>query len=125
MGAAPAMKVIRETNFAGIWPTARGKVRDIYDLGDQLLIVATDRLSAFDVVLPTGIPDKGRVLTQMSIFWFEHLREVTDTHFLSADVDAYPAVLRPFRAQLEGRSMLVRRAEMAPIECVARGYLAG
>ena len=117
--------IILETNFKGIERFSRGKVRDVYRLGDQLLIVATDRLSAFDVILPTGIPDKGRVLTQMSIFWFELLREVTETHFITADVDAYPAVLRPFRSQLEGRSMLVKRAEMAPIECVARGYLAG
>ncbi len=97
----------------------------MYRLGDQLLIIATDRISAFDSVLPTGIPDKGRVLNQLSIFWFDLLREVTATHFLTADVDAYPAALHPFRAQLEGRSMLVKRADMAPIECVARGYLAG
>jgi phosphoribosylaminoimidazole-succinocarboxamide synthase len=90
-----------------------------------LLIVATDRISAFDFILPTGIPDKGRVLTQMSVFWFDLLRAVTATHFITADVNEYPAELRPFRAQLEGRSMLVKRAEMAPIECVARGYLAG
>ena len=117
--------IILETSLDAIERFSRGKVRDVYRLGDQLLIVATDRLSAFDVVLPTGIPDKGRVLTQMSIFWFELLRDVTQTHFLTADLEAYPAVLRPFRAQLEGRSMLVKRAEMAPIECVARGYLAG
>ena len=97
----------------------------MYRVGDQLLIVATDRISAFDFILPTGIPDKGRVLTQMSVFWFDFLREVTATHFITADVNAYPPELRPFRAQLEGRSMLVKRAEMAPIECVARGYLAG
>ena len=117
--------IILETSLDGIERFSRGKVRDVYRLGDQLLIVATDRLSAFDVVLPTGIPDKGRVLTQMSIFWFELLRDVTETHFLTADVDTYPAVLRPFLAQLERRSMLVKRAEMVPIECVARGYLAG
>jgi len=117
--------IILETSLNGIERFSRGKVRDVYRVGDQLLIVATDRLSAFDVVLPDGIPDKGRVLTQMSIFWFEYLRSVTATHFLTADVAAYPAALRPFRAQLEGRSMLVKRADMAPIECVARGYLAG
>jgi len=117
--------IILETSLDGIERFSRGKVRDVYQLGDQLLIVATDRLSAFDVVLPTGIPDKGRVLTQMSIFWFELLRDVTETHFLTANLDAYPAVLRPFRAQLEGRSMLVKRADMVPMECVARGYLAG
>jgi phosphoribosylaminoimidazole-succinocarboxamide synthase len=118
-------QIILETNLNGIERFSQGKVRDVYRLGNQLLIVATDRLSAFDVVLPTGIPDKGRVLTQMSIFWFDFLHAVTSTHFLTADVDAYPAKLRPFRAQLEGRSMLVKLAEMVPIECVARGYLAG
>jgi phosphoribosylaminoimidazole-succinocarboxamide synthase len=105
--------------------TYRGKVRDTYDLGDRLLIVATDRLSAFDVILPTGIPDKGKVLTQLSIFWFDFLREVTPTHFLTADVAGYPAPLADHRDQLEGRSMLVKRARMVEIECVARGYLAG
>ena len=118
-------QIILETSLEGIERFSKGKVRDVYRLGSQLLIVATDRLSAFDVVLPTGIPDKGRVLTQMSIFWFDFLRDVTATHFLAADVDAYPAELRPFRAQLEGRSMLVKLADMVPIECVARGYLAG
>ena len=117
--------IILETSLTGIERFSQGKVRDVYRLGDQLLIVATDRISAFDSVLPTGIPDKGRVLNQMSIFWFELLRDVTATHFLTADVDAYPSQLLPFRAQLEGRSMLVKRADMAPIECVARGYLAG
>jgi phosphoribosylaminoimidazole-succinocarboxamide synthase len=120
-----AEKIILETSLTGIERFSQGKVRDVYRLGGQLLIVATDRISAFDSVLPTGIPDKGRVLTQMSIFWFNQLRDVTATHFLTADVDAYPAELQPFRAQLEGRSMLVRLAEMVPIECVARGYLAG
>jgi len=118
-------QIILETSLEGIERFSKGKVRDVYRLGTQLLIVATDRLSAFDVVLPTGIPDKGRVLTQMSIFWFDFLRDVTTTHFLAADVDAYPAELRPFRAQLEGRSMLVKLVDMVPIECVARGYLAG
>ncbi len=117
--------IILETSFDGIERFSRGKVRDVYKLGDELLIVATDRLSAFDVVLPTGIPDKGRVLTQLSIFWFDLLRATTDTHFLTSNIDEYPAALRPFRAQLDGRSMLVKRADMVPIECVARGYLAG
>jgi phosphoribosylaminoimidazole-succinocarboxamide synthase len=120
-----AEKIILETSLPGIERFSQGKVRDVYRIGDQLLIVATDRISAFDCVLPTGIPDKGRVLTQMSIFWFDQLRDLTATHFLTADVDAYPAELRPFRAQLNGRSMLVRLADMVPIECVARGYLAG
>ena len=91
----------------------------------RLLIVATDRISAFDYILPTGIPRKGAVLTQLSIFWFDFLRDLTPTHFLTASVDEYPEALRPFREQLEARSMLVRRAEMVEIECVARGYISG
>ncbi len=100
-------------------------MRDVYRVDGRLLIVATDRISAFDYILPTGIPDKGRVLTQLSIFWFDFLRGVTPTHFLTADVDAYPPPLPAYRDQLEGRSMLVERAQMVEIECVARGYLAG
>jgi phosphoribosylaminoimidazole-succinocarboxamide synthase len=117
--------VILNTELPGIEKHAQGKVRDVYRVDGRLLIVATDRISAFDYILPTGIPDKGRVLTQLSIFWFDFLREVTPTHFLTADVDEYPAALRQFREQLEGRSMLVKRAQMVEIECVARGYLAG
>src|SRR5580698_5043740 len=117
--------VILNTELPGIEKHAQGKVRDVYRVADQLLIVATDRISAFDYILPTGIPDKGRVLTQLSIFWFDFLRDVTPTHFLSADVDQYPAALHQFRDQLQGRSMLVKRAQMVEIECVARGYLAG
>jgi len=118
-------QIILETSLPGIERFSQGKVRDVYRVGDHLLIVATDRISAFDFILPTGIPDKGRVLTQMSVFWFDLLRDVTATHFISASVKDYPAELRPFSAQLEGRSMLVKRAAMFPIECVARGYLAG
>ena len=118
-------QVILETNLPGVDLHSRGKVRDVYRVDDRLLIVATDRLSAFDCVLPTGIADKGRVLTQLSVFWFDFLKTVTPTHFLSASLDDYPAPLRAFRDQLEGRSMLVKRAEMVQIECVARGYLAG
>jgi len=117
--------VILETDFPGIERHARGKVRDVYRIDDRLLIVATDRISAFDYILPTGIPDKGRVLTQLSIFWFDFLRKVTPTHFLTANVDEYPKSLQPYRDQLEGRSMLVKRADMVEIECVARGYLSG
>jgi len=117
--------VILHTELPGIEKHAQGKVRDVYRVDGHLLIVATDRISAFDYILPTGIPDKGRVLTQLSIFWFDFLRDVTPTHFLTANVDEYPAVLRQFRGQLEGRSMLVKRAQMVEIECVARGYLAG
>jgi phosphoribosylaminoimidazole-succinocarboxamide synthase len=118
-------QIILETNLPGVELHSRGKVRDVYSIDGRLLIVATDRLSAFDCVLPTGIPDKGRVLTQLSIFWFDFLKTVTPTHFLTANVDEYPAALKPFRNQLVGRSMLVKRAEMVQIECVARGYLAG
>lgn len=117
--------VVLETDFPGLERYARGKVRDIYRLDDLLLIVATDRISAFDYILGTGIPDKGRVLTQMTLFWLEFLRGVTPNHLVTADVAEYPAVLRPFREQLEGRSMLVRRAKMVDVECVARGYLSG
>jgi phosphoribosylaminoimidazole-succinocarboxamide synthase len=118
-----AMRVVRETQFAGISPAARGKVRDIYDLGDKLLIVATDRLSAFDVVLPTPIPDKGRVLTQLSLFWFELLRNVIPNHVLSAT--EFPSPFDRYRDDLAGRSMLVRKARSLPIECVVRGYVSG
>jgi phosphoribosylaminoimidazole-succinocarboxamide synthase len=114
-----------ESNLAGVERHGRGKVRDVYTVDDRLLIVATDRISAFDYILATGIPDKGRVLTQLSVFWFDFLKDLTPTHFLTADVDQYPAPLPQFRDQLEGRSMLVKRARMVEIECVARGYLAG
>lgn len=123
MSFGAAMRVVRETQFAGISPAARGKVRDIYDLGDKLLIVATDRLSAFDVVLPTPIPDKGRVLTQLSLFWFELLRNVIPNHVLSAT--EFPSPFDRYRDDLAGRSMLVRKARSLPIECVVRGYVSG
>jgi phosphoribosylaminoimidazole-succinocarboxamide synthase len=100
-------------------------VRDVYDLGDQLLLVATDRLSAFDVVLPTPIPDKGRVLTQLSLFWFRLLEDVVPNHVLGARVDEYPEVLRRYRERLAGRSMLVKKTEPLPVECVVRGYITG
>jgi phosphoribosylaminoimidazole-succinocarboxamide synthase len=107
-------------------PVRRGKVRDVYDLGDALLIVATDRISAFDCVMPNGIPDKGKILTGLSLFWFEKLRELDiPTHVIASDVREYPASVRAYANQLAGRSMLVRKASVAPIECVARGYLAG
>jgi phosphoribosylaminoimidazole-succinocarboxamide synthase len=118
-------RIILETNLPGVERYARGKVRDVYRLDGRLLIVATDRISAFDYILPTGIPDKGKVLTQLSIFWFDFLRELTPTHFLTANPAEYPPPLAGFAEQLEGRSMLVERAEMVQIECVARGYLAG
>ncbi len=117
------MKVLWETQFAGLTPDARGKVRDIYDLGDKLLIVATDRLSAFDVILPTPIPDKGRVLTQLSLFWFSLLRNVIPNHVLSAT--EFPAPFDRFKDELAGRSMVVRKTQPLPIECVVRGYVSG
>ena len=121
----PTKTIILETDLAGVARHGRGKVRDVYRVDNELLIVATDRISAFDYILPTGIPDKGRVLTQLSIFWFDFLKDLTPTHFLTADVNQYPEPLRRYADQLEGRSMLVKRAEMVEIECVARGYLSG
>jgi phosphoribosylaminoimidazole-succinocarboxamide synthase len=106
------------------FPVRRGKVRDVYDLGEMLLIVATDRISAFDCIMPNGIPDKGRILTALSLFWFEMFADV-ENHLIATDVDEYPPNLKAFSAQLAGRSMLVKAARVVPIECVARGYLAG
>jgi phosphoribosylaminoimidazole-succinocarboxamide synthase len=123
VSAAPGMRTMRETNFAGVAPAARGKVRDIYDLGNELLIVATDRLSAFDVVMPTPIPDKGRVLTQLSLFWFDLLRNIVPNHVLRAD--GFPAPFNAYAEDLAGRSMIVRKTQPLPIECVVRGYLSG
>jgi phosphoribosylaminoimidazole-succinocarboxamide synthase len=115
--------VVAQTNFSGLKLRGRGKVRDIYELGDRLLIVATDRLSAFDVVLPTPIPDKGRVLTQLSLFWFEKLADIVPHHVIAAK--GFSGELAPYAAQLEGRAMLVRRTDPVPIECVVRGYISG
>jgi len=122
--ASPHMApVISQTDFPGLKLRGRGKVRDIYDLGDRLLIVATDRLSAFDVILPTPIPDKGRVLTQLSLFWFERLADVVPHHVIAAK--DFSGELAPYAAQLDGRAMLVRKTEPVPIECVVRGYISG
>src|SRR5829696_2477778 len=107
------------------FPVRRGKVRDVYDLGDTLLIVATDRISAFDCVMPNGIRDKGKILTALSLFWFEKFAGEYENHLIATDVDRYPTDVRAYRDQLEGRSMLVKKAAVIPIECVARGYLAG
>ena len=115
--------IVWETNLPGIHLLNRGKVRDLYEVGDRLLIVATDRLSAFDVVLPTPIPDKGRVLTQLSLFWFDLLRDIIPNHVVAAA--NFPAELAAYHAQLEGRAMLCRRTRPLPIECVVRGYLSG
>lgn len=117
--------VLLETNLLGVKLFSRGKVRDVYELGDKLLVVATDRLSAFDVVMREGIPDKGRVLTQLSCFWFDLIKEKFRHHFITSNVADYPAELHPFVDQLEGRSMLVEKARPFPIECVVRGYLVG
>jgi phosphoribosylaminoimidazole-succinocarboxamide synthase len=116
---------VLNTSLASRQPDRHGKVRDIYDFGDRLLIVATDRISAFDYVLGTGIPDKGKVLTQISAFWFERLKPVVDNHLLSIDAADFPVESDADRAVFAGRSMLVKRAEPLPIECVARGYLSG
>ncbi|PYS07798.1 MAG: phosphoribosylaminoimidazolesuccinocarboxamide synthase [Acidobacteria bacterium] len=116
---------LMKTELAGLKLHGRGKVRDIYDVGEHLLIVATDRLSAFDVVLPTPIPNKGKVLTQMSAFWFDHFKDFVPNHVVSTKVDEYAKELRQFREQLEGRSMLVKKAKVFPIECVVRGFLTG
>jgi phosphoribosylaminoimidazole-succinocarboxamide synthase len=117
--------LVLETNFAGLKPPKRGKVRDIYDLGDTLLIVATDRISAFDVVLPNAVPEKGRVLTQISKFWFTQTEKIIRNHMISTDVKDFPASCRPHAALLEGRSMLVRKSQPLPVECIVRGYLTG
>ncbi|MFB3776812.1 MAG: phosphoribosylaminoimidazolesuccinocarboxamide synthase [Bryobacteraceae bacterium] len=117
--------ILLESDLGGVPLLGRGKVRDVYALDDKLLIVASDRISAFDYILATGIPNKGRILTQLSVFWFDFLKDVVLTHFLTADVGEYPEPLRRYADQLQGRSMLVRRAKMMDVECVARGYLAG
>ena len=119
------MTSIFETHLPGVELIARGKVRDIYAAGDFLVIVASDRLSAFDYVLPTPILDKGKVLTALTIFWLEKLKDIVPNHFVSANVSDYPAEFQPYRDLLEGRSMLVHRAKMIDVECVARGYVSG
>ena len=121
----PLATPVIHTRLNGLAPHRQGKVRDIYELDDRLLMIATDRISAFDYVLGSGIPDKGRVLTQLSAFWFERTRDIVPNHVITTDVKAYPAELRADAAMLEGRSMLVRKTNPVPIECVARGYLSG
>jgi phosphoribosylaminoimidazole-succinocarboxamide synthase len=118
--------VVLQTDFPDLQLHASGKVRDVYQLDDdRLLLVATDRISAFDYVLATGIPHKGRVLNQISLFWFDFLSDIVPGHVITADVDRYPQAVRKYADQLRGRSMLVQRAEMFPVECVVRGYLSG
>jgi len=122
MSSQPA---IYETHLPKLKLKGRGKVRDIYDLGDSLLIVASDRISAFDVVMPNPIPDKGRILTQLSIYWFHQMEDLIENHLLATEVKDFPAPCQDYAEVLEGRSMLVRKAEPLPVECVVRGYLSG
>lgn len=118
-------RVLTEIKLKGITPFKEGKVRSVYDMGDSLLIVVTDRISAFDYILPNGIPFKGMVLTKLSEYWFDFTRDIVENHIITTDVTKYPASLQPFAEILRGRSMLVKKAKLVPIECVVRGYLAG
>lgn len=118
-------EVILETDIKEFPLFSKGKVRDVYDLADKLLIVATDRISAFDVVLPTGIPGKGKILTQMSLFWFDLVKDIIENHLIASEVDQYPENLKKYRNVLEGRSMLVKKAIRINVECVVRGYISG
>ena len=120
-----SQNVITSTELTNLTPLHRGKVRDLYDLGDELLIISTDRISAFDVVLPNGIPDKGRVLTGLSTFWFKYTASIADNHVIATEVEDYPDILQPDAELLKGRSMLVHKADRVDVECVVRGYLAG
>jgi phosphoribosylaminoimidazole-succinocarboxamide synthase len=119
------LPALLETEFSDLVLHARGKVRDLYSVGEFLLLVATDRISAFDHVLATGIPAKGKVLTQISLFWFDFLKDIVPNHLITANVDEYPRELADYKDELRGRSMLVKRAQMFPVECVVRGYLSG
>ena len=119
------MDAVLKTELPGIPPPRRGKVRDIYDLGDLLLLVVTDRVSAFDVVLPNGIPDKGKVLTEVSLFWFEQMKGIIDNHLVASDVRDFPGELKKHADVLEGRSILVKKTEVLPVECIVRGYISG
>jgi phosphoribosylaminoimidazole-succinocarboxamide synthase len=118
-------KAILQTKLNDIKLLRRGKVRDIYDLGEYLLLVASDRVSAFDVVLPNGIPGKGKILTQISIFWFNEMKDIISNHLIATDVKDFPAVCHKYSDQLEGRSMLVKKSKPLPVECIVRGYLSG
>ena len=123
--SAASSQAVTHTDLPGLPLFRRGKVRDVYDLGDTLLIVATDRISAFDVIMPNGIPDKGKILTSMSLFWFELTADIVNNHLIAHRVEEFPAELKQYASILEGRSMLVKKTEPFPIECVVRGYLAG
>lgn len=115
----------KETNFEGLDLVKRGKVRDIYAVDDHLLIVATDRISAFDVIMQDPVPDKGKILTRMSTFWFDKTKDIIDNHIVATDVDQYPEKCRPYKNEIRGRSMLVKKASPLPVECVVRGYITG
>jgi phosphoribosylaminoimidazole-succinocarboxamide synthase len=117
--------VVMETNFSDVKLLRRGKVRDVYEVDNYLLIIATDRVSAFDVVLPNGIPDKGKVLTQISIYWFNQMKDIIENHIVATDVKDYPQILHKYKDALEGRSMFVKKAKPMPVECIVRGYLSG
>lgn len=114
-----------ETNFPDLKLFKKGKVRDVYDLGSSLLMVATDRISAFDVVMPNPIPDKGKILTQISLFWFEKMKPLVENHVITSNVDDYPGICKPYAEMLQGRSMLVKKTKPLTIECVVRGYISG
>ena len=118
-------KLILKTEFDDLKLFRRGKVRDVYDLGDYLLIVSTDRISCFDVVLPNGIPHKGEILTRISLFWFDYTKDIVENHLISADVDEYPKALLKYKDELSGRSMLVKKTKPMPAECIVRGYISG
>jgi phosphoribosylaminoimidazole-succinocarboxamide synthase len=125
MNPTASSRIVLQTDFPELTLHARGKVRDLYNLNGQLLFVATDRISAFDYVLASGIPEKGRVLTQLSLFWFDFLKGTVNNHLVTANVDEYPEPLRKYQDQIRGRSMLVQKAQMIDVECVVRGYLSG
>ncbi|RJP43114.1 MAG: phosphoribosylaminoimidazolesuccinocarboxamide synthase [Desulfobacteraceae bacterium] len=116
---------VHETDFPGLKLIKRGKVRDLYDLGDALLMVATDRISAFDVIMPNPVPQKGEILTEISLFWFDRMADLVPNHLISSNVNDYPEACRPYADVLRGRSMLVRKAKPLPVECVVRGYISG
>jgi phosphoribosylaminoimidazole-succinocarboxamide synthase len=124
-GLTTMTEPIRETDFTELKILKRGKVRDVYDLGEHLLLVATDRISAFDVVMPNPVPDKGIILTQISLFWFDVMQPIIENHVVSSDVKQYPEICHPYASALQGRSMLVKKAQPLPVECIVRGYISG
>lgn len=119
------MEPLFYSDLKGVPLLHRGKVRDIYDLGDSLLIVATDRISAFDVILPTPVPDKGKILTLMTLFWLDYLKDLVETHLITANIEEYPSILKEYQDVLKDRSMIVKKAQVFPVECIVRGYITG